>query len=71
MRYLLAIFLPPIGLLLAGKPFQALLCIPVWILWPLASLWAVLVVMQTDAERRHRELLKAQQQRPPVNIYQR
>jgi hypothetical protein len=48
-----------------------LFSIPVCILYPVASLWAVLVVMQTDAERRHRELLKAQQQRPPVNIYQR
>lgn len=70
MRYFFAIFLPPIGLLLAGKPFQALFSIPVCILYPVASLWALLVVMQTDAERRHRELLKAQQQ-SPVNIYQR
>jgi hypothetical protein len=29
MKYLLAIVLPPVGLLLAGKPFQTLLSIPV------------------------------------------
>ena len=41
MRYLLAILLPPIGMLSVGKPFQALLCLVLMFTilgWPFASI---------------------------------
>ena len=53
MLYLLAIFLPPVAVLLVGKPFQAfinlLLCFLVWI--P-AVIHAVLVVNEHKANKR-------------------
>ena len=41
MKYVLAILLPPVGLLSVGKGGQALLCLILWITiigWPLAAL---------------------------------
>jgi len=43
--YLLAIFLPPVAVLLTGKPIQALLNVVLWFfLWIPASIHAILVV---------------------------
>lgn len=61
MKVLLAIVLPPIGLLSVGKPFQALLCLILMITvigWPLAALWAALVVHGAETESRVRRLLE-------------
>src|SRR6476659_1522729 len=55
MRYLLAIVLPPIGMLSVGKPFQALLCMVLMLTilgWPFASIWAVLAVHDEDRPDR-------------------
>jgi uncharacterized membrane protein YqaE (UPF0057 family) len=74
MLYLLAILVPPLAMLMSGRVIQAVACLVLVctvIGWPLAAIWALFVVSNRHADRRHRELLKAQQQRPPVNIYQR
>ena len=63
MRYLLAIVLPPIGMLSVGKPFQALLCLILMVTvlgWPLAAIWAVLTVHSAFADRRAERILRAQ-----------
>jgi uncharacterized membrane protein YqaE (UPF0057 family) len=63
MRYLLAILLPPIGMLSVGKPFQALLCLLLMftlLAWPLASIWAVLTVHGAFADRRAERIIRAQ-----------
>lgn len=63
MLYLLAVILPPFALLGAGKPFQALLALVLMITiigWIPAAIWAVMVVNQTKAEKRNRELIEAQ-----------
>jgi hypothetical protein len=71
MIYLLAIFVPPVGLLFNGQPLSALLnlalivpCLaigllffPILLLVP--SLHAVIVVYMKREERRHREIVDA------------
>src|SRR5262249_16526883 len=47
VRYLIAILLPPLGLFLCGYWLQAALCLLLMCTglgWPIASIWAVLVV---------------------------
>ena len=66
MRYLLAIVLPPIGMLSVGKPFQALLCLVLMFTilgWPFASIWAVLVVHSAFADRRIDRIIRAERKR--------
>jgi uncharacterized membrane protein YqaE (UPF0057 family) len=67
MRYLLAIFLPPVAMLTAGKPFQALLCLLLMITligWIPAAIWAVLVVSSYHADKRtDRVIRELRQQR--------
>jgi len=60
MKVLLAIILPPVGLLLVGKPMQALLNLILWITvigWPIAALWAAIVVHGAETESRVRRML--------------
>lgn len=55
MIYLLAIVLPPVALLMAGKPFQALLSLLLMCTvlgWIPAAVWAILVVNEQKADRR-------------------
>ncbi|HEY7025843.1 MAG TPA: YqaE/Pmp3 family membrane protein [Candidatus Limnocylindrales bacterium] len=55
MKYLIAIILPPIGMLLVGKVGQALLCLILMLTligWPLAAIWAVLVVNNAEHDKR-------------------
>ncbi|MFO0959061.1 MAG: hypothetical protein U0800_16810 [Isosphaeraceae bacterium] len=62
MRYLIAILLPPLGLLLAGKPFQALFSLILMITligWPVAAAWAILVMLNADEDRRTDRLVRA------------
>ena len=62
MRYLLAIVLPPLGMLSVGKPLLAILCLLLMltlIAWPIASIWAVLVVNGAFADARARRALAA------------
>jgi uncharacterized membrane protein YqaE (UPF0057 family) len=65
VRYLLAILLPPIGMLSVGKVFQALLCLILLftvLRWPFASIWAVLTVHSAFADRRTERIIRAQQE---------
>ena len=60
MRYIIAIFLPPLAVFLCGKPVQAILniflCIAFWI--P-GVVHALFVVHNHMADRRNKELIKA------------
>ena len=61
MLYLIAIVLPPLGLLLCGRVFQALLCFLLMLTllgWPIASVWAVAVVANYYADRRTDRLIQ-------------
>jgi hypothetical protein len=70
MIYLLAIFLPPLGLLLNGQPFSALVnavlivpCILLGLAFPLLflvpSAHAVIAIYMRRDDRKHREIVEA------------
>ena len=62
MRYVLAVLLPPLAMLLCGKIFQAILALIFMctlIGWPLASIWAFLVVNNYFADRRTDRMIQA------------
>ena len=61
MMFLLAILLPPAAMLMAGKPFQAILCVILMVTvigWIPASIWACLVVNSHQADKRTERLIK-------------
>ena len=63
MRYIVGILLPPLGLLLCGKVFQAILCtillvVTVGTAWLIGSVWAVLVAFNWYAEQRNAQLVR-------------
>ena len=63
MKYVLAILFPPLGMLLAGRGFQALICLILMLTiigWPLAAIWALLVVNSSETEKRVRRMLQEQ-----------
>jgi uncharacterized membrane protein YqaE (UPF0057 family) len=63
MKYLIAILFPPLGMLLAGRAMQALLCLILMITiigWPLAAIWALLVVNSSETEKRVRRMFQEQ-----------
>ena len=70
MIYILAALLPPLGLLLNGQPFSAVvnvaLIVPCFLLgfifpllWLVPSAHALIVVHLKRDERRHREIVEA------------
>ena len=74
MPYLLAFLVPPLAVLLAGRPFQAVFNALLWALglvllvlpfvpglmtWGLAILWAVLVVRSRKQALRDRRLVES------------
>jgi uncharacterized membrane protein YqaE (UPF0057 family) len=60
MLYLIAVVLPPVAVLLCGKPFQALLSIPLTLLgWAPGVIHALFVVNNHYAEERNRHLIRA------------
>lgn len=80
MIYILAVFLPPLGLLLNGQPFAALfnllllaVCLVLTVLtiftFPLLMLipsaHAVISVYMTREQRRHREIVEAIERHGP------
>jgi hypothetical protein len=80
MIYLLAVFLPPVGLLLNGQPFSALfnlilivfcvifgLFFHVLLLVPSAH--AIIAIYMRREERRHREVVEAIRQHGPPPGY--
>jgi multidrug efflux pump subunit AcrA (membrane-fusion protein) len=71
VRYLLAIFLPPVAMLSVGKPFQAILCLILMITligWPIAAIWAILVVNSSFADARNKELIAEMQRQTEVQV---
>lgn len=79
MIYILAFFLPPVGLLFNGQPFSALLNVVLivpclllgLIVHPLLlvpSLHAIIAISMQRREREHRELVQAiERHGPPPN----
>ena len=64
MRYLLAIVLPPLAVLLCGRPVQALLNTILWVcLWIPGSIHALFVVHDHLAEQRTQTMVRALQHR--------
>ena len=60
MLYLLAVVLPPLAVLLCGKPFQELLSIPLTLLgWAPGVIHALFVVQNHYADERSRRLIRA------------
>ena len=63
MKYVIAILFPPLGMLLVGRFMQALLCLILMITiigWPIASIWALLVVNSAETEKRMRRMFEEQ-----------
>ena len=57
---LLAIFLPPVAVLLCGKPFQALINLFLTLfLWIPGMIHAILVVNGKNADKRNEKLVDA------------
>ncbi|WP_184405095.1 YqaE/Pmp3 family membrane protein [Geomicrobium halophilum] len=53
MLYLLAVLLPPVALLVVGKPFQAILnLVLLFLFWIPAAIHALFVVHEVKADRR-------------------
>jgi hypothetical protein len=76
MIYILAVFLPPLALLLNGQPFAAIfnlaLIVPCLVfglifhvLWLVPSLHAIIAVHMKREERRHREIVEAIERHGP------
>ena len=64
MRYLIAILLPPVAVLLCGKPFQAILNIFLTLLfWVPGIIHAVLVVNNHLEDKRANRIIKAMKER--------
>ena len=66
MKYVIAILLPPLGMLLVGRVGQALLCLILMITiigWPLAAIWALLVVNSAETETRVRRAIAEENRR--------
>jgi len=58
--YLLAVVMPPIAVLLTGRPVQALLCVPLTMFgWLPGVIHAVAVVGDSKANGRNRKLIRA------------
>jgi hypothetical protein len=61
MMFLVAILVPPLAMLLVGKPFQAILCLVLQISvigWIPAAVWPCLVVNGHQADQRTERLLR-------------
>lgn len=68
MLYLLALLIPPLALLLTGKPFQAIFSAVIWILawvlaifgagfvvWLVLAIWAIMVVRDHNTKKMFHE----------------
>lgn len=66
MRYLFAVILPPLAVLLCGKPFQAILNVLLTLaFWIPGMIHALFVVSNHNADRRNKELIRAMGGKPP------
>lgn len=73
MLYLLAIFLPPVAVLIAGKPFQALINVGLTLLfWVPGMIHAFMVVANHYADRRtdriERAIMASAPPAPPASL---
>ena len=60
MRYLLALLLPPVALVSIGRPFQALLNLPLWLLgWIPGAVHACLLVHNHMEDQRAQRIVEA------------
>ena len=62
MRYVIAIFFPSIAMLLCGQVFQAVACFVLHLTvigWPVATIWALLVVHDHMEDVRARRMMSA------------
>ena len=60
MRYLLAIILPPVAVLICGKPFQAILNLVLTLLfWVPGAVHAIFVVHSHLADKRTERIVEA------------
>jgi uncharacterized membrane protein YqaE (UPF0057 family) len=62
VRYLIAILLPPLGMLSVGKVLEAVLCLLLMLTvvgHPIGAIWAVLVVHSSLADARVRRVERA------------
>jgi len=60
MLYLVAVVLPPLAVFLCGKPFQALLSIPLTLLgWAPGVIHALFVVSNHYADQRSERVIRA------------
>jgi uncharacterized membrane protein YqaE (UPF0057 family) len=67
MLYLVAVVLPPLAVLLCGKPFQALLNVVLTLLlWVPGMIHALLVAHNYYADKRQQRLMDAMRQPPPA-----
>jgi len=63
MLYLLAIFLPPVAVLLAGRPGSALLNLILCLLFYIPGvIHAMLVIHDAKAEKRNEKLIRVMQE---------
>lgn len=56
--YLIALIFPPLAILLCGKPFQAILSLPLCVCYFPSALWAILVVSDHKATRRNEAAMR-------------
>lgn len=62
MRYLLALFLPWLSLILQGKIFSGILCLILQLTvlgWIPAAVWAILSINRMYADRRTDKIVRA------------
>jgi len=72
--YLVALLLPPLALLLSGKPFQAIISGVIWILsfffllvglgffiWLFLAVWSILVVRDRNTKKMMEEMASRSQ----------
>ena len=60
MMYLVALLLPPVAVLLCGKPVQAVLNLVLTVLgWLPGVIHAILVVNSREADKRNERLIEA------------
>jgi uncharacterized membrane protein YqaE (UPF0057 family) len=66
MLYLVAFLLPPLAVLLCGKPFQAILnCLLTLFFYVPGVIHALLVVSDYHADRRTRTIVRAMRENKP------
>ncbi len=57
--YLIAIVCPPLAVLMCGKPFQAILCLFLSLVWLPGAIHACMVVTAYKADQRNEKLVSA------------